>query len=200
MLGRAHRSAKGRRPVTKPSSLPTRSLVAMLAIAFASTSVIAGLPSAAGAATSAPIAPAVAAAMKKNGKAVFWVVLKAKPDLRSASAMGWAARGRFVADKLRSTAEQSQTGLRALLRARGADFTTYWGANVIRVTADSSTLDAVAHRSEVKGIEPDRVYHVSQPAPGIHEAVVQAVEWNISNIRADQVWSTFGDRGEGVVV
>jgi subtilisin family serine protease len=138
--------------------------------------------------------------MQRSGKATYWVVLQARPDLRRASSMSWKARGEFVADSLRTTAAQSQAGVQALLRGRGVAFKSFWGANVIRVTSDAATLDALARRPEVQSIQADRTYHVVEAIPSVSQATVQTVEWNIANIRADQVWSTFGDRGEGVVV
>ena len=133
-------------------------------------------------------------------KLTYWVVLREKADLRSASAMSHESRGRFVVEQLRSVAARSQAGLRQFLKARGVDFQPFWAANVIKVTSDKLTLAIVARRLEVERIETDRAYTVPEPLPGIEQPAIQAVEWNIARVRAPEVWTTFGVRGEGIVV
>ena len=36
--------------------------------------------------------------------------------------------------------------------------------------------------------------------PGQQEHAINAVEWGIANINADDVWSQYGDKGEGIVI
>ena len=80
-----------------------------------------------------------------RGSTTFWVVLRDKADLRAAPAIeNRAARGEFVYDELRKTADRSQAGLRALLARRGADYKPFWILNAIRVTGDEALLDELA--------------------------------------------------------
>jgi subtilisin family serine protease len=136
-----------------------------------------------------------------NGDATFWVLLREQADLSAASkAPSRGARGQQVYDRLTATASTSQAGLRALLEARGASFRSYWIVNAIRVTGGADLLNAIAARPEVAEIRADGTYQIPEPQPGEAQARIQTVEWGIARIRADEVWSTFNDRGENIVV
>jgi subtilisin family serine protease len=136
-----------------------------------------------------------------KGEATYWIVLREKANLAPAFAIrDRAARGRFVHDRLTSAADRSQAGLRNLLARRGVAFRPFWIANAIRVTGNEPLLRELAKRPEVERIAADRVFRIPEPLPGTTEPGVQAVEWNIDRIRAPLAWSTFGTRGEGIVV
>lgn len=36
--------------------------------------------------------------------------------------------------------------------------------------------------------------------PGAQDATINTIEWGVNNLRAPQVWSSYGVRGAGVVV
>jgi subtilisin family serine protease len=136
-----------------------------------------------------------------KGVATFWAIMQAKADLASAYGIqDRDARGQFVLDRLTETAEQSQAGLRAFLSSRGVAYEPFWIANTIRITGDEALLTAVAARPDVAKIVASRTYAVPTPDPAKLEAAINVVEWNIDRINADDVWSTFGVRGEGIVV
>jgi subtilisin family serine protease len=136
-----------------------------------------------------------------NGDATFWVLLKEQADLSPAqSDRDWAARGRHVYDRLTATADSSQTALRELLRSRGAIFEPFWIINAVRVTGGADLLDTIAARPEVAEVRADVTYQIPKPLPGQQEATIQAFEWNIARVRAQEVWNTFNDRGEDIVV
>jgi subtilisin family serine protease len=69
------------------------------------------------------------------------------------------------------------------------------------VTGQSKLLDTIAAFPEVAKISELRTYKIPDPivnatsTPGI-----DTVEWGVDRIRAPQVWSQFGTRGEGIVV
>ena len=142
----------------------------------------------------------VVSAMTRAGKATYWVVLREQADLSGAAQRDHKSRGRFVVDTLQKTAKRSQMGLKDLFHARGADSTEFWAANVVKVTSDEATLEAVAALPEVAEVQADRVFRIPEPMAGSLESTIQGVEWNVANIRAPDVWSAFGTRGEGVVV
>ena len=52
----------------------------------------------------------------------------------------------------------------------------------------------------MEAIRAPETYEIPEPTIGIDEQAINAVEWGIDRIRADDVWSTFGVRGEGIVV
>ena len=60
-------------------------------------------------------------------------------------------------------------------------------------------LEAVAALPEVAEIEADRVYTIPDPVKTTDERTL-ATEWGLNAIRAPEVWSTFGVRGEDIVV
>ena len=144
--------------------------------------------------------PAVLSAVDGGGQATFWAVLHEQADLSAAPAMKDSARGRFVYDRLNSVANDSQAGLRALLERQSASFKPFWIVNAIRIRGDATLLRTVAARPEVAEVIATRTYEIPKPVPGNGQPAVDAVEWGIDRIRADEVWSTFGDRGEGIVV
>jgi len=77
-------------------------------------------------------------------KTTYWVVLREQAELSAAAKLDRKGRGRFVVEKLKQTAKTSQSNLKALLHGRGADVTPFWAANVVKVTSDAATLEAVA--------------------------------------------------------
>jgi subtilisin family serine protease len=136
-----------------------------------------------------------------RGETTFWVVLKAKADLRSARSMrNRDAQGEFVFDELRATADRSQAGIRGLLARRGIPHKPFWIANAVRVRGDAALAAELAARPEVAEIRADRVYEVPEPTPASDPPQVNSVEWGLDRIRASLVWSTFDVRGEGIVV
>jgi hypothetical protein len=121
--------------------------------------------------------------------APFFVVFGERADLKAAYRIAnRAARARFVADALQAVADRSQNGVRAYLRARNVEFTPFWIENKIYVP--NGTLDlarTLAGRLEVAAILPELIYTLP-PVERSAAAGIQAIEWNISKINADQVW------------
>jgi subtilisin family serine protease len=148
------------------------------------------------------IKPRLAQQFESKGEASFWIRFGAHADLSAASSLAdWDARGRAVYDALKATAEQSQKDTIAQLDAAGVDFQAFYGTNAIRVTAGSEQLALdLAGRSEVEALYPTRDYDVEKPTKGENVHQVNAVEWGIANINADDVWSQFGVTGEGITV
>jgi subtilisin family serine protease len=139
---------------------------------------------------------------RAHGSSSFWIVMGAKSNLTAALSMkDWDARGAYVMHRLMATARASQRQVRALLSARGVPFQTYWSSNVILVKrGTASDIAAVAARPEVAKVSPRWRGHLVGGLPGVAVAKVDAVEWGIANIKADQVWSTYDDFGAGIVV
>jgi uncharacterized membrane protein len=140
-----------------------------------------------------------------DGTATFLVYLGGQADLSPAASIASpAARGRWVYDALRAHAGQSQAGIRAYLATaqragRVRAFTSFWIVNGLSVTADAAVLWDLAARDEVDHIIPERTYTLTVGAQ--HAAPLpEAVEWNIAQIHADDVWATYGITGTGVLV
>jgi subtilisin family serine protease len=147
------------------------------------------------------VEPAVRAEVEARGRATFWVVLRDRADLEDAEGISdWAARGRHVYERLTAHAAETQSGIRSLLRKRNVPHETFWIVNAVRVTGGRGILRELAEQGEVAKIVADRVLRIPDPQPGADEPGVQAIEWNVDRIRAPLAWSTFGVRGEQIVV
>ncbi len=152
-----------------------------------------------------PVAPKVVAAIENHGSSDFWVLLNAKADLSGADEIAnWDERGQFVYDSLTRTAAKSQAGLRDALDAAAVEHQDFWIANQVLVEAgDASTLELARSISGVRSIRADRDYELIEPVDSAKDdknVGTEAVEWGIQNINADDVWSTYGAHGEGIVV
>jgi subtilisin family serine protease len=152
---------------------------------------------------SGKISSKVQTQLAAHGATSFWIVLGPKANLSSAHAItDWNARGAFVVNSLRGTADRTQAGLRRMLTARGVQYKTFWSSNVILVyKASTATANAIAARPEVSSLAPRFIAHVldglkSTPS----KAAPQTPEWNLENVKAPEVWSQFGARGKGIVV
>ena len=140
-----------------------------------------------------------------EGHADFLVYLTAQADLEQAYEIeDWAERGQFVFDTLRETARTSQSGLLQSLSAQRAaggvvQYESYFIINAIGVRGGLAALDALAERPEVAFIESMKQYSIPEPIPG-SDIGTAAVEWGVQRIGANQVWTEFGVRGQGIVV
>ncbi len=140
--------------------------------------------------------------MSEDESTGYIIHFKSKLSLKKAYAMEWKARGRFVADTLRDTANESQAGVKAYLKDRNALYKSFWVGNMIVVEAsDLATLNGLEDFPEIDRIarRPRIVLHepVKKRAAALQTSNVQT---NISHVKADQVWTTLGIKGSGVTV
>jgi hypothetical protein len=150
----------------------------------------------------APVGPAVLNELATDGEADFWLVLRHKADLTDAYEIrDWEERGQYVYDQLRSTAKESQADLLRKLQSEGIEFQSFWIANRVLVRDGSpATLDVARSQSEVDSIRAAHTYDAPEPVNEPGGAALRAVEWGLTNIHADAVWSRYGVRGQGSVV
>ncbi|WP_151525741.1 cell wall-binding repeat-containing protein [Serinicoccus kebangsaanensis] len=137
------------------------------------------------------------------GRTDFWVRLGERPDLSAFEGVrDWGARGQGVYDALTSTAEASQREVVAELEAAGATYRSFWITNAVHVTGGTESLALeLAGQDEVEGIYPTISYETPEVEPVTSDLVgPAAVEWGVSDVNADDVWSEFGITGEGIVV
>ena len=147
------------------------------------------------------IKPKLAQQLESKGEAGFWVRF-AQPDLTSASQVdGWDARGEAVYEALTSAAEADQRDTRALLDRQDVDYQAFFITNAIRVdSGDRELAEKLAADPAVVSLHPTSEYDLEEPAEGKDVKGVDAVEWGVANINADDVWEQFGTTGEGLVV
>ena len=164
----------------------------------------------------------LAASLGDKGSGDFYVDFSERADLAAAAGItDWVERGAAVVKALQATAEASQAEVRKELDVADVSYTSFWISNTILVRGGSQDLArATAEHTDVKTLRTPETFEIPQPEipePGIPQPgipkpeipeptagldmqAVNDVEWGIDRIRADDVWSTFGVRGEGVVV
>ena len=145
----------------------------------------------------------VLADLAADGTTEFMVYLGQRPDLTPALSLADRTdRAQFVYDQLTTTAATSQAELTDLLDAHGASYTSFWITNAILVKGDRALLDQLASQRGVTEIAPVETLPLIEPVeivPSVDRSI-QAIEWGVANINADQVWTDFGVTGEGIIV
>lgn len=178
-------------------------------VATASLAMVAGLLSPAAAlaapepvAKPAPVDKAVQKKLDAKGAADLWLVFDEKADLTKASAVkDWTARGEAVVEALKDTANKSQAGAKEALKAAKATYTPYWISNRILVRNSTESLtQKLAGLPGVARVTETRTFKVPEPIKKPAGKNVNAVEWGVAEINADDVWSQYGVHGEGITV
>ncbi len=160
------------------------------------------VPARAGAPTPAPVHPWVLEHTLDGHEAQFFVVLREQADLQPARSLeSKAAKGHFVFQALRDTAESSQADLRALLEKEGVWHRPFMIVNSVLVRGDRELVERLARRPDVLRIEGNPVIHNELPstAPGSSSEAPNAVEWGVSRTNAPAAWA-LGFTGQGIVV
>ncbi|MBM3130190.1 MAG: hypothetical protein FJ009_16390 [Chloroflexi bacterium] len=135
----------------------------------------------------------------------FLVYLKEQADLSPAHGIANRdQRGAFVLDALQKTAQRTQSGVLNHIQSRivaneAISVRSYYIVNALAVTARENVMREIAARAEVARIERVKTYAVPKPTPAEKIASVNAVEWNIAKIRANDAWG-LGYTGQNIVV
>ncbi|MBO2446585.1 S8 family serine peptidase [Actinomadura barringtoniae] len=191
----------------------TRMTAGFASAVVCAASLVAASPaqgSAQASAKAAPVSPAskldstVLSTYAQGGTANVWVRMAAKADLSGAKKIkDRTARGRTVMNDLKSEADRSQSPVQKVLKAAGLTGRTYWATNAIYVPGlPESVARKIAAMQGVAEIRQSRTFQLPKPMPSKATAHSAANElpWGLTDIKADQVWSQTGRRGEGVVV
>ena len=152
------------------------------------------------AAQAATIAPWVVENTKHGKTAEFFVILKQQADLYPATTLTTKLdRGRFVYATLYQQAQLSQAPLRQWLDAKGVSYRPYYIVNALLVTGNRALVKELAARDDVERIEGNPVIHNDLPQPEPAADTPNAIEPNITKVRAPQMWG-LGYTGQNVVV
>jgi len=151
--------------------------------------------------TTVRIEPELEASMRIHGETAVLIDFAERPDLSAAFTMDWEARGQFVVNELRSTAQRTQTRVQAYLRSEGLAFQSFWIDNLILVpSASRRVLDDLVGFQEIEILRAERLMMVIEPVEKTQAASWgRSIEPNISHVNADQVWG-LGVDGTGMVV
>ena len=136
-----------------------------------------------------------------TGPTEFLVYLAEQADVSGADALGTKEeKGRYVFERLTATAARTQGPLLSFLSGRGVAHRAYWIANMIWVKGDLALVEELAQRADVARLYANPTVHYEEPVDSAPLGMApQAIEWNISKIRAPQLWSA-GFSGQGVVI
>lgn len=146
----------------------------------------------------------VLAELAREGSASFIVLMADQADLSGAYQLrSKEAKGRYVFETLAATAERSQAGLLAALKDQNVGHRSLYIVNAVVVEQGDLALAAeLAGRSDVARLVANPT--VRQPLPVVDAASPdlspEAIEWGVSNVKAPQVWATYGVTGAGITV
>ncbi|MEU4267409.1 S8 family serine peptidase [Streptomyces sp. NPDC026092] len=150
----------------------------------------------------AQVDPGVTATVDSGRDATFFVVLADRADLSGARKQrGHEKKAAAAFASLRAGAARSQSSLTRYLDRAKVGYEAYWIANAVKVTGGKDLVEKLAARPDVASIRQERHYALDTVAQGAvtAEAAVTA-EWGVKDIKADQVWERYDNRGEGIVV
>jgi serine protease AprX len=142
-----------------------------------------------------------AAFSSKDWKTEFLIVLQEQADLTSAATLrSKIDKGWFVYNGLRATAQRTQTPLVVQLHKAGVPLRPFWIANMIWAEGDLAVVKEMAERSDVRKISANPWIPMSFPSLDLRRpSEIKAVEWNLTKVRAPEVWA-LGYNGQGVVI
>lgn len=144
--------------------------------------------------------PQLEAALAAQGEVNLVAHFRGEPDLSGAYTMSWDDRGDFVVKALRENAERSQGRVTVFLKARGIPFQSSFADNALYIPrAGKGLLQELLAFPEAARFELEPVYSIPDLLPEEGDASLQAVEWGVGKINADDVWA-LGYKGQGLVV
>jgi bacillopeptidase F len=167
-------------------------------IALTTIALLAVLPGTAAAATLSPSLEQRVAALAPHD--VVPVIL----DFRDGVDLARHPRGRAAAPELvtalRDRAARGQARVLAFLRARpsATAIRPLWINHALAVRVPSAMLSELLAFPEVESIDYDEPVRFEEPAASA--GVGGSVDWSLAMIEADQVWTTYGLDGTGIVV
>jgi subtilisin family serine protease len=135
----------------------------------------------------------------------LFVILNDQADISSVTQIEEIGERRTAAyQMLTEHASETQAGLREALDRVGVAYTPYYLVNALELSGGTLVRLFLLSRSEVDRVIPSPRLRPAEPT----EALVmsggaftpEGVQWNVSMVGADRVWSEFGVRGEGIVV
>jgi subtilisin family serine protease len=148
------------------------------------------------------VEPLVMEELDTSGQTDFFIWMAEKADLSPAYQLETKeAKGRFVYEALKDTAERTQRELRRYLDSWAVDYRPFYIANKILVRDGTRVLlENVAMRSDVAHISANHEFQLEEPPVDPHlQGQILGVESNISFVNADDVWA-IGITGQGIVL
>ncbi len=136
-----------------------------------------------------------------DGTSDMLVRFAVQADLSPAYSMDWNERGHFVYNTLREVAGREQAAVQVYLDGLGIEWQSFiTGNEMFIVNADMDVLNGLVSFPEILHIGFPEVIMLEKPDEHPVESGGRSQAWGIADIGADQVWSEFGVRGEGIII
>ena len=148
------------------------------------------------------IDPYVIEELARSPQTNVFVKMVGEADLAQADQLSdRAQRLEYVYVTLTTFANSHQGKITQFLKKQGITFRSYWINNSLYLYNVNQTLvDLLAKRKDVAYIRGDHQVPLHLPVTQQESAAwTEAVEWNVQQINADEVWAA-GITGEGIVV
>jgi len=151
---------------------------------------------------SAWIAPELLA-LAAGDTAPVLIFLEEQADLSAASLLPTKTlKGRFVFESLREVAARAQGPLLTILQGSSAEHRAFFISNLIWAEVTPTLLRQLAAVEGIERIVPSPQGSIERPVERVDAVAAgkkAGVEWNLSMIRADDVWAE-GYTGQGAMV
>lgn len=128
------------------------------------------------------------------------VILHDQADISQVKSLrGKNVKANYVYKQLTEKANGTQKVITELLKSKGKIFRSFYIVNMVSLTADLALMEELAALTSVKNIIRDGNFMMLQPIADRAANQNRAIEWNISKIKAPDVWA-LGYTGQNVVV
>lgn len=128
------------------------------------------------------------------------VILQDQADISQAKSLrGKDIKANFVYKQLTDNANKTQNEVTDLLKSRSKPFRSFYIVNMVSLSADLKLINELAALSSVKSIIRDGNLMMHEPVIDRTVGQNRALEWNITKIKAPEVWA-LGYTGQNVVV
>ncbi len=140
--------------------------------------------------------------LASRSEAEFLVLLGTQADLSGADRLATkAAKGRYVYERLKATAERSQPALLERLRRDGHEHRPFWVANMVWVRGDAALVEELASRDDVAHIYANPRVELDLPRRDVlAKGSGRAIEPSLAHVGAPKVFWARGFTGQGVVI
>ncbi len=152
-------------------------------------------------AQSGKISPSIISQGRSQDRIPVIILMQEQADLSAAKTIKNKARkGQYVYETLKDFAEANQTEVRNMLsEMTDVHYRSYYIANAIASELNIEQMEAVAAVNTVAHIVPNQPMKMDMPVVGQSEITNRAIEWGVTHINSDDVWS-LGFTGQGVIV
>jgi subtilisin family serine protease len=179
---------------------PALIIVSLVLLLFVFTFISATTQTADAGAWKTAVDPWVLQTAEENGQTEFLVFLSEQANLSAAADLSTKIeKGTFVYEQLSETAARTQPAVIAALEAQNVEYRPFWVANMIWVRGNAAIVQAMAERDDVSHIYANPTVKADLPTQEEYIEQMQAIEWNILLVNADDVWGE-GITGQGAVI